>query len=1441
MSLLKKLRNNLSKNKSDKCITMANYSAIDCHDVSIDRQFKLFDFNIINNFDNLCENDNDVDPYTDNDCFSIQMFGINETGQSASIIINDFKPFFYVKVGDSWNKAIMMSFIDQIKKDIFNRFKDSIITKQCKLVKFKKLYGFDDGKLHKFVILYFTSMAALNAVKNLWYNKRNSSSNNTNYERALSKNGYMYNGIGTQLYEANIPPILRFFHIKSICPSGWIQLNADEYEIYDKINTTCNYNFEIQYENIVPLNEKETLVPFKIMSFDIEASSSHGDFPVPVKSYKKLATNIVTFVQKNNYSITPKLFGILVRTAFNLSSKPHPDIELVYPKKPITYEECQVALTSIVNYLVENTSTITDTTMEHEQKFKKINMFTIEKNENKNNEEENEDDDDDDDNDDDDDDDDEMIVEEEVEFSNNKKEEYLKNISHMNTIKTKGKINILTMLEDSSIKGDEKILILTKVFSKFLPELEGDKVTFIGSTFLKYGEEEPYMNHCICLNTCDKLQTENTVIESYKTEKQVLLAWTKLINRENPDIIIGYNIFGFDYEFMYRRTQELDCTEEFLKLSRNIDEVCINTNYLGERDIDRSSITLSTGTYDLSIIKMTGRVQIDMLNWFRRKDTSLSSYKLDNVASVYICDTINKFEYKNKKSEIDDVEYPITRVYTKNMKGLYKNSFIHFEVTTHSTSYYKEGEKYEIIEINYDEKWFEINGHEEPYGKIIKWGLAKDDLTPKDLFRMANEGAAERAIVAKYCIQDCNLVQQLFSKVDAITDLSEMARVCSVPINFLIFRGQGIKLTSFVAKECREKNTLMPVINKGSSEDAYEGATVLTPKSGLYLEDPSCVGDFASLYPSSMLSENYCPSSKVLTKSYDLNKNLVEETGEKDSKGNYKYLNLPNYKYVDIEFPILKMLPNEKGKRVKTLTGYKVCTYVQPTVNPDGTLERAIMPTILQQLLKARKDTRKLITKTDDEFVKNILDKRQLAYKETANSLYGQLGAKTSTFYEPDIAASTTATGRMLLTFAKRVLEECYNNVEMEVNGRRLIVSNEYLYGDTDSVFFKINMIDKETNVKLVDKEALECSIPLAKIMTHTVSTVLKQPHDFEYEKTFLPFCLLSKKKYVAIKYEDDPNKGKRIEMGIVLKRRDNAPIVKDVYGGIIDILMKEKNVQKSLEYLDEMMVKLKKGDIPMSRLIISKSLKGYYKNPNGIAHKVLADRIASRDSGNKPNVGDRLQYVYIIKEKDPEKKKMLQGEKIETPSYIIENNIPIDYDHYITNQVMKPLLQLYSLVLEDLLKSHDPPLLNVIDEVNKKTEIAKETIKDDKKLEKKIDQIRGKEVEKLLFSKYLTPKPIKITKKFLKEQEKKEKMLKKQEELRKQEELMNYVFSRTGSRRPKSSVKELKNNLSSNVIEQEEDQTTKEQTTNDETIDEVVKKPVRRQRKTKQTLATVV
>jgi DNA polymerase elongation subunit (family B) len=102
-----------------------------------------------------------------------------------------------------------------------------------------------------------------------------------------------------------------------------------------------------------------------------------------------------------------------------------------------------------------------------------------------------------------------------------------------------------------------------------------------------------------------------------------------------------------------------------------------------------------------------------------------------------------------------------------------------------------------------------------------------------------------------------------------------MSKICSVPISFLVFRGQGIKLTSYVAKKCREKNTLMPDLQKSYDADGYEGAIVLPPKCAMYMDNPVACVDYASLYPSSMISQNYSHDSKVWSKEYDLEVNEI--------------------------------------------------------------------------------------------------------------------------------------------------------------------------------------------------------------------------------------------------------------------------------------------------------------------------------------------------------------------------------------------------------------------------------------------------------------------------------------------------------------------------------------------------------------------------------------
>ena len=1606
--------------------------------------FRVFDYNVYNEHDSSIDNDEE-NVYRDTNAFMIQMFGVDENSKTYSVNVEGFKPFFYVMVNDKWSIAMKEQFIGHLKEKIGKFYANSIT--ESKIIKRKKLYGFDNKKEHKFIFIEFANLNAFNKAKNLWYSDYQSG-------HTLLKNGYRYLDTDIKLYEANIPPLLRFFHIKNISPSGWIAIPYKKVvERKNEMKTVnCDYDFTTNLKNIIPLNDKETRVPYKIMSFDIEASSSHGDFPVPIKTYKKLATNVVEYFENigvekfDKNSIKEVLINIIL-TAFGYGNMI--EIDLVYPKKHPGSKEYVI---SLCNKWLECKVRSVKKSDDFNQANSLESMF------------------------------DKISKEFETKYGDENDDDASDNdhceSSHVNSYKVYNKFvkeyadkqaTIVDILLDKKYEREGKLNELNLSLNSIFPKLEGDKVTFIGSTFMNYGNKDPYFNHCIVLNTCSDIPMDNSIVETYDSEEEVLLAWQKLVQRENPDIIIGYNIFGFDYEFMFRRAEENNCVEEFLKLSRNKEEICgTKDKNSGKWKIEESSIQIASGQHDLRFIKMNGRLQVDLYNFYRRTE-NLTSYKLDYVAGNFIGDYIKKLEHNNNNEDSSIIS-------TSNLTGLLIGSYIHIEEIGHSVDYYEDGAKYIVTDIDKENCKFKINGIINPdFNKKIRWCLAKDDVTPKDIFRMTNGTADDRSVIAKYCIQDCNLVHYLFNKSDILTGFIEMAKICSVPINFLVMRGQGIKLQSLIANECRQIRTLIPVIEKGDADEGYEGAIVLPPKCDLYLDNPIACNDYASLYPSSMISENLSHDSKVWTREYDLAGNLIEEYGEKDTDGSGKFIydNLPDYEYVDVTYDTYRYYrKNPKAAAEKIKCGYKICRFAQ---FPDG--ESAIMPSILKKLLKARKDTRKMIPNQTDEFMKNVLDQRQLAYKVTANSLYGGCGAKTSSFYEKDIAACTTAMGRKLLTYGKRIIEECYSNKICETKRHGLVLTNaEYIYGDsvanytpiyvkvddkvhiltieklaekygnnnwtlckekgkqdkevckisgvetwTDKGWTKLRRVIRhilaphkkmfrilthtglvdvtddhslikkdgteitpnEINVglellhnvlpnnnklssvsieeaeimgfffgdgscglydypsgkksswalnnssqKLIDKylnlckkvypdydwvvmptlkssgvfkisprnknygkiaefvkyyrdllyynkskiipneiingslqvkeaffngmydadgdkdingytrieqksqisssnicllaqslgystslnirkdkqeiyritmtkktqrknpfaikkiteiqyngyvydlttenhhfaagvgnlivhntdsvfytfnlqtpdgkpirgkDALEITIELAQEAGEIAAKFLKGPHDFEYEKTFMPFCLLSKKRYVGMLYETDVNKCKRKEMGIVLKRRDNAPIVKDVYGGIIDILMKKQSIPEAITFLRTCLQNVVDENYPIDKLVITKSLRSGYKNPQGIAHKVLADRITARDPGNKPGPGDRIPFAYIV----VPGKKVLQGNKIETPSFILENKLKIDYSFYITNQIMKPVQQLFALVLEKIweMQGKRPKLLKY----KKDVEALKDKyINDEDKFLEKIEDLRCKEIKALLFDEYL-------------------------------------------------------------------------------------------------------
>jgi DNA polymerase delta subunit 1 len=385
-------------------------------------------------------------------------------------------------------------------------------------------------------------------------------------------------------------------------------------------------------------------------------------------------------------------------------------------------------------------------------------------------------------------------------------------------------------------------------------------------------------------------------------------------------------------------------------------------------------------------------------------------------------------------------------------------------------------------------------------------------------------------------------------------------------------------------------------------------------------------------------------------------------------------------RWVDISFDIWKTDPADTRKQPKKLkVGIRVCRYAQ---YPGS--RKAALPRIVQGLLAARAAKRAEIKKESDPFRKALLDAEQLAYKLTANSLYGQLGSGVFKVRLQHLAASVTAYGRKQILFAKAAIEKFYGP---EANDPRC--SAFVVYGDTDSLFIEINPRNPTTGERLVGQEAIQATIDITTEAGELITKALKRPHDFEFDKAFYPFIIFSKKRYVGNMYEENATDYVQKSMGIATKRRDYAPIVKTIYGGAIKILLSNKDVGAAATFVKKWVTDMMDNKVSLNQLMLTKSLRSEYKSATPPAHKILANRIAQRDPGNAPASGDRLSFIYF---KPPPGFKGTQGDRVETASFMKANGLKPDPEYYIEHQLESPVGQLFSILVDQLPGAKPPP-----------------------------------------------------------------------------------------------------------------------------------------------------
>lgn len=1503
-------------------------------------------------------------------------------GQSICVRVRNYFPYFYILIPKEFNedqvRDMLFAFNAYNTEDVetnqptdeqkfFSPFmKSGINQSRVEVVEREIFWKFMNNAKFRFLKLVFKSRAAM-----MFY-----------YRYLLNPVDLRIKGIREfkfNMFEADLEPCLRFFHDAEIKPSGWIQLLPGTYRKAVG-QSKCQINIETSFENFRPV-AIDSIAPFRVASFDIEADSSHGDFPVPRKDCKKLANQLAICWLRDSFIIEKeapgtakrgqatirhaqgaKFFAARIKQALGITQAVDDEIDRIWLKTAHT--DLYLATMDAKCNTSQFSALCQDIYEICRQPIKKVKADTTMKAAAK------------------------RVDDKEAEYID--RQGFIEFPTYIQICLQVGKSFKLDNPEDlvdKMITKETLVRFINQKLNTYLGRALGDPVIQIGTVFWEYGDADVFHNNIITLKNANGFDVGDRPCEvvsfdyeraadSENAEARLLLEWTALIERYDPDIIIGYNIHGFDMTYMYDRAleviarwsrggvpnreeiRELEKHQkfmQFLTLGRLAPDMIARCDNAKGGLTNKKLSSSALGDNFLFYFNTPGRVQIDLLKVCQSSLAKLPSYKLDDVASFFISGDIKAFKPCDLDCKQTNSAAEAHKMKVTNLKEIDVGNYVVINMATTGQQLY-DGDKIRVIDVDRDAETLTL---ERPVPtnslkNLPQWGLAKDDVSAKDIFRMQKSTDDDRMTIAKYCIQDCALLIRLLKKLEVITNNVGMSNVCLIPFSYIFLRGQGIKIFSLVVKECSLAGYVLPTLEKvetdeedvaanarpspnsaaggrsgdddgddtgsggrvegggpqlGSGDDdegdvfklksdfnvikitdeGYEGAIVLPPKPGIYTE-PITVLDFASLYPSEMIASDLSHDRFVEDACWlgDDGKQRLEELGYEVLDRSYD-----NLVWVD---------PRNKGKG-KRPEGKTHVRFVHPKTG-----EKGLIPKIEMKLLAARKAAKKLMEAEENPFKKSLYEGLQLAYKLVANSLYGQIGAQTSKIYKKEIAASTTAGGRanilrgrdfclknnpgcevvygdsipgdeLVLIRVKdklgqqtvyyeqidRVAYEFFGCLDYEACGKEhyvpspngnfsdiqvysdlgwtpivylmrhmtnkrllrvqirngsqitatadhsliladgreirptelkigdrllthdffndvaaqechrgklsgFVINNQASDGDnevieihdlgetldyvydletanhhfaaglgnivvhnTDSLFMKLNLVYEDGTYPETDEEQIARSIEIGKRLQQQMKDekVFKKPHDLEYEKVFKPLILASKKRYIGIKYEEDPKKGKKTSMGVVTKRRDNAPILKHTFNGVVDILTQEGDTAKAVRFVQETGRDMIDGKFDLNMFVISKTLREYYKDPESIAHKVLAMRMADRDPGNKPASNERIPYVYIKIDEKPGVE-YLQGDRIEHINYVREHRCKVDFEVILRNQIMKPVGQILELDLENIpgypYRNDPAHYINLENHYYNKFE------GDLKKTAKKVSAIRQELVHKLVF-----------------------------------------------------------------------------------------------------------
>lgn len=254
---------------------------------------------------------------------------------------------------------------------------------------------------------------------------------------------------------------------------------------------------------------------------------------------------------------------------------------------------------------------------------------------------------------------------------------------------------------------------------------------------------------------------------------------------------------------------------------------------------------------------------------------------------------------------------------------------------------------------------------------------------------------------------------------------------------------------------------------------------------------------------------------------------------------------------------------------------------------------------------------------------------------------------------------------------------------------------NPTVYGDTDSVFFtpiiQAFAVDGVTEITstLTEVDIRYIEKALGEAVGTFVSQIAPPPMNLAYEKILHRPLLANRKRYAAIKFENDMMKGVALVMGLGICRKDTPDYIKSILVMMLSHFQASTPMEEIIAEIKEKIDYLLEGKVPLDQLVLTCSIKAHYANPDNVKQVRLAARIAAREPAKAPKPGDRVQFLHIV----PKGMNMILdryridpikvGERIETPDFVEKEHLPLDYYHYIVKILFNQMMQYFGLAID--------------------------------------------------------------------------------------------------------------------------------------------------------------